>query len=794
MEKIHEIINSLFNLKNVPRKTKETIVKLGIGFLIVHLISMLYAIHVLVINMRHPAYDLTQTLNAAFKDTLRYPFRIFPLPPNTTSVLVTMTILVVLTYFVIIARTFIRKHFNPDTAQGSAKWLKNLDDYNRRFTEPFGELSKDGKNNMIFSEEMFMSMDNKAIRRNMNTLVVGGSGAGKSYNYVGPNIMQANCSYVVTDPSGGLFKEYGSFLEYYGYKVKCFNLNHMDKGSHYNPFNYIHSNKDVEILVSTLIKNTTPPDQHAGDPFWEKSETALLVSIISYLYNYTDKDQQTFTNVMNLLRAAEIKEEDATSKSPLDYIFDNIEENDPESFAVKQYKTFKMGAGKTLKSILISAAVRLQAFDLIDVEELTNTDDIDLDSLGDEKSALFIVIPTGEGTFNFLAAMMYSQLFQRLYDYAENTAEFSQCIIDGEGQVVKTFRANSLKESDAKNKEAAEFLERAKRSVISYNDEFNWYELRTKNNELVLYRGDKKECLRAYRLLQNARVVPNAKRANHGQALPVHLRMILDEFANIGKIPDFEKKVATIRKYEISVNIILQSLTQLKAMYEKNWSELTGNCDTTIYLGGGADEETAEWVSKLLGKETRTIQSESYGKSGSVSMNKQGVELLAPAELRVLNEDHCIVIPKSLDAYKGLKYMTHNHPQRKLVESLDPYYFSHQKLVYLSKESLDYIDEEEITPTDVHGQVNEMTDFEQEDMIEKEKEKRQAAKEKQRNLDEYGEQVVEDAKNIRDPEVKFERNISQTVADETSSTYLNIIDSDMDVVMFDTQKGDDFSG
>ena len=792
MDKIKEILSAIFNLKNIPRKTKESIVKLAIGFILFHLLCMYYAIHVLVINMRYPRHNIVEKLNMALGHMFRHPFKIFPLPPNTSSVLFGMTVLVLLMYFVMIARLFIRKHFNPDTAQGSAQWLKNLDDYNKRFTEPFGEVSKDGKNNMIFSEEMFMSMNNKAIRRNMNTLVVGGSGAGKSYNYVGPNIMQANCSYVITDPSGGLFKEYGSFLEYYGYKVKCFNLNHMDKGSHYNPFNYIHSNKDVEILVNTLIKNTTPPDQHAGDPFWEKSETALLVSIISYLYNYTDKEQQTFTNVMNLLRAAEIKEEDATSKSPLDYIFDAVEETDPESFAVKQYKTFKMGAGKTLKSILISAAVRLQAFDLVDVEELTNSDDIDLDSLGDEKSALFIIIPTGDGTFNFLAAMMYSQLFQRLYDYCENTAEFSQCIVDGEGQVVKTFRTNSIKESKAKAQEAAEFLERAKRSVMRFNEEFNWYELRTKNNELVLYRGDKKECLMAYRLLQSARVVPNAERANHGQALPVHLRMILDEFANIGKIPDFEKKVATIRKYEISVNIILQSLTQLKAMYEKNWSELTGNCDTTIYLGGGADEETAKWVSELLGKETRTIQSESFGKSGSVSMNKQGVELLAPAELRVLHEDHCIVIPKSLYAYKGLKYMTHNHPKRKLVESLDPYYFSHEKLLYLEHEDLSYIDEEEITPTDVHGQVNEMTDFEQEDMMAKEHEKRQAAEEKERNLDQYGEQVAEDAKPM---DTSYARNISQTVREETSSTYLNIMDSDMvDMVMFDTQSGDDFSG
>ena len=242
---------------------------------------------------------------------------------------------------------------------------------------------------MIKLENLCKSYNDKVVLNNINleiadgeTLaIIGGSGSGKSYNFVGPNLMQANCSYVVTDPSGGLFKEYGHFFERQGYHVKCFNLSRMSEGNHYNPFHYIHSDKDVEILVTTLISNTTPPDKSGGDPFWEKSETALLVALIAYLYHYCDEEMQNFSSVMKLMRAADSDENDSSQKSQLDYIFDGIENEDPNSFAVKQYKTFKMGAGKTLKGILISCAVRLQAFDLEDVATLTDSDDIELDNV-----------------------------------------------------------------------------------------------------------------------------------------------------------------------------------------------------------------------------------------------------------------------------------------------------------------------------------------------------------------------------------------------------------------------------
>ena len=726
------------------------------GAVVIYVILSFYMTHLMHVRMEHPGVALPQLLSLSMKDCFTHPFQIFPLAPGTLPATF-ITLLVVTLFAVLIYLEFkVKEHYNPKTVQGDAKWLTNLREYNKKFTEPFGSVSHDGRNNMIMSQDIFMSMDNKRIRRNMNVFVIGGSGAGKSFNLAGPNIMQANCSYIITDPSGGLFKEYGSFLEYNGYVVKCFNLTHMEKGNHYNPFNYIHNDKDIEVLVTTLISNTTPPDKQGGDPFWEKSETALLIALIAYLFHYTSKNCQNFSNVMRLMRAADINENDSTTKSPLDFIFEEVEKYDAESFAVKQYKTFKMGAGKTLKSILISCAVRLQAFDLKDVAALTDTDDIDLDSVGDEKTALFIIIPTGDKTFNFLAAMMYSQLFQRMYDYCENTAEFSQLIVDGEKQLVKTFRAESPEQSEAKYLEACEYFERAKNAKVVQNPVFGWYELRTDQNELVTYRGSREEAEKALRLLQDGQVLPNNKQSNHGQRLPIHTRMLLDEFANIGKIPEFDTKVATIRKYEISTTIILQSLAQMQKMYKDDWSDIAGNCDTSIYLGGGADTVTTKWVSELLGKETRVVMNASYGKGGgSTSFNRQGVELYSPAQLRTMPEDECIVIPKSLDAYKGKKYKSLDHPNRKLVESLDTYYYNPDKI----REYKGNPDEEEVTteqPDEEHGEVVPEQPQEEAARLEEDAEAAQQADEIAKNRDAEGEAVIQEPKSIEEAELDLD--------------------------------------
>ena len=621
----------------MDKKKKQVIGITAIVIAVIYLFVCLLYIHILVAKEDLRVSGLAEQISAGIDSLTTRPLAIFPLPEHALRNILLATVIGGLLALMFYSSSKSKRHYNSDTVQGDAKWLKDLTAYNKKFTEPFGKKSHDGPNNMILSQDLYMSMDNQKIRRNMNVFVIGGSGAGKSYNLVGPNLMQANCSYVITDPSGGLFKEYGTFFEYKGYNVKCFNLDHMDRGNHYNPFNYIHSDQDIEILVTTLISNTTPPDKKGGDPFWEKSETALLVALIAYLYHYTNKASQNFSNVMRLMRAADIDENDSAAKSALDYLFDDIEKEDPDSFAVKQYKTFKMGAGKTLKGILISCAVRLQAFDLKDVADLTDTDDIDLDSVGDEKTALFIIIPTGEKTFNFLASMMYSQLFQRLYGYCENTAPYSQLVLDADRQLWKTFRAASPEDKKRAVAEAEAWFARAKKAKIVKNKEYGWYEMRTSRGELAGYRGTKAEAEKALKKLQGGSVISNSTQSNHGQRVPVHVRMMLDEFANTGKIPEFSEKVATIRKYEISVTIILQSLQQMKNLYKDDWETISGNCDNTIYLGGGADTVT---TCDLLGYEKCPLEENTIS-SGTVYPNEWN-EGVTPRNAP-LNTPACVV-------------------------------------------------------------------------------------------------------------------------------------------------------
>ncbi|MGN0256321.1 MAG: VirD4-like conjugal transfer protein, CD1115 family [Chordicoccus sp.] len=744
-----EALKNLFHMEwsEGQRKAMRTLL---ITFLILYAVLMFLVVHVSIVRYGNPLNDLWQNIAGGFVDMIRptTAFRIFPIPPGTGQAMGAVTALVAVAGAILYLYAGIVKHDNPDTVQGDAKWLKDLYAYNERFTEPFGSPSHDGPNNMILSQDLFLSMDIQHTRRNLNVFVIGGSGAGKSFNLVGPNIMQANCSMVITDPSAGLYKEYGRFLEYKGYRVKCFNLERMDLSNHYNPFRYIHSDKDIMELVKTLITNTTPPEASKGDPFWEKAETAFDTALIAYIYHYTDTSSHNFSSLMRLLRSAKMTEsETSTQKSPLDFIFDEVRKYDPESFAVKQYDLFKTAPAKTAMSILITGGTRLAAFDLDDVMRLTGTDDIDLDSVGNEKTALFICIPTGDGgAFNFLAAMMYSQLFQRMYAYCQETAEFGQLIMDGNEQVVRVFQAENPKESADRAREAGKYLTRIKEGRVVYNKDMQWYEIRTSKNELVTYRGSKEEAEAELSSIRDkGHVLANGKRSNHGQRLPIHCRFLLDEFANIGKIPAFEQLVATMRKYEISVTIILQSLTQMKKMYKDDWSGISGNCDTTIYLGGGADQETTEWLSKLLGKETRVVMNSSFSKNGgSTSLNRTGVELYSPSQLRTMPEDECIVIPKSLNAYKGRKYRTIDHPNKALVDSLPPYDFDLERLHYLQKEDGQSAagwgadePEEEPKPEETHG-LEEPAEEEEPKQKESRNEQAAQAKAATENMDEQG--------------------------------------------------------
>ena len=426
---------------------------------------------------------------------------------------------------------------------------------------------------MIFSDKVFMSMDTRKTRRNNNIMVIGGSGSGKSRFVVKPNLLQANCSFVITDPSGELLETMGIYLENMGYEIRVFNLVEMKHSNCYNPFAYIRDEEGVLTMITALIKNTTPKGSSSNDPFWEKAETALLQALCFFLVSECNPEDRNFSNVMKLLRCAEVREGQEDFDSTLDILFNDLKEKDPEHIAVRQYAVFKQAAGKTAQSILVSCSVRLTVFNMTSITTLTSQDNIDLASIGDKKVALFCITPVVDTTFNFLVALMYTQLFETLYFHAE-----TQC---------------------------------------------------------------------------------------KGKRLPVHVRFMLDEFANIGTIPEFSQKLATMRKYEISCTIIIQALSQIKSMYEKEWEVLIGNCDSLLFLGG-SDQTTLKYISERLGKETIRSQnnSRSYGKQGSYSLsfNKTGRELLTADEIAVMDNNNCILFIRGQYPFFTVKYNYPRHP------------------------------------------------------------------------------------------------------------------------------------
>ena len=661
------------------------------------LLFLWFMIHVYCAMDENPELTLWTAFGEGFSRMLSSKFlKVFPLPMKAFTTTLVITVLAAIVIFMIISNEKMRAHANQETALADAQFLKGkaLEEYNTKFTEPIGKPTTKGFGNIILAQGFYQSMDNEATGRNCNVITIAGSGRGKSFRYVGPNLLQANASYITTDPSGGLYRQYGNFFEHKGYKVKCFNIAKMNLSNHYNPFNYIHSDKDIMVLVDVLIANTTPPNKHGGDDFWEKAEAALFNAIIAFQYHYMDPEFRNFSTTLNMIRMGNVSEEGGDDEeNKLSQLFESKRAEDPNGFAFKQYGNFIMGAGKTIKSILVSCAFRIKAFDLEAVYELTRKDDIDLDSIGDEKTALFIIIPTGEQTFNFLAAMMYSQLFIRLYDYCESTAIYSQVVRDEKGELIKTFRANDPEDMIRVKKVAERFADDIKNVEICENPQMDWFELRTPKvikkdgtetgDEFVAYRKTYEEAMEAARDFKTARVCSN------GEYLPIHTRMMLDEFANIGSIPDFDTKVSTIRKYAISVNIILQSLKQLQKTYEKEWDTLTSNCDNIMYMGGGADTETTKWLSELIGKETRQVAGHTFSqKSGSTSINAQAVELLAAYQLRTLKDKELIVLPVGLPVYKGKMYNTLNHPNWKYVKGAPKYHFDQQKTDYFISEGL----------------------------------------------------------------------------------------------------------
>ena len=541
-----------------------------------------------------------------------------------------------------------------------AEWYTDMKGYNKQYSYPKDADYADEKpsmqnKNMIFGDNLFMSMDTRQTMRNNNVLVVGGSGTGKSRFFVKPNLLQANCSYVCTDPSGELLESTGKFFLEQGYRVKVFNLVEMGSSNHYNPFMYIRDDLGVRMMIECLIRNTTPDGASKGDPFWEKSEIVLLQAICYYLYHLCPKSEQNFTNVMRLIRLAKVSEEDENMESTLDKMFANLEKQDPNHIAVKNYHTFKVGAGKTLKSILISVLTRLSAFDLTTVQNLTNDDDIDLGSVGDRPTVLFVVLPSADATFNFLAALMYSQMFESLYYHAENEIF---CIENDKKDALAFFKSQ---------KAADEFIANMSSSRIIPTRGEDSYTLVNKINKPVK-KGTKAD-LELYQ-----KQCSNLSVAKTGKRLRYHVRFMLDEFANIGQIPDFDKKLATMRKYEISCSIILQNEAQLKAQYDKAAPTIKGNCDTFVFLGS-PEIDTLKGLNELLGKEatTKVGTSHTHGTkgSGNTSINQETYDLADITELRTMDNRYCVVIIRALSPFYVKKYDYPRHPNYKYTGDAD---------------------------------------------------------------------------------------------------------------------------
>ena len=471
-----------------------------------------------------------------------------------------------------------RQNYRHGEEHGSAKW-GTAKEVNRKYAD------KHSDQNILLTNHVKIGLDGRKHRRNLNVLVVGGSGAGKTRFYAKPNIMQANTSFVALDPKGELLRDTGKLLESKGYEIRVLDLINPGLSHCYNPFAYLRDEKDVLKLVTNLIRNTTPKGAANNDPFWEKSETALLEALILYLLYMAPPDEQNFPMIMDLLSAAEVHEDDEEFKSILDQMFRRLEDEEPDNLAVKQYNIFKLAAGKTAKSILISLAVRLEKFNLPQIASITMQDDLDLASLGEKKVALFAVIPDNDSSLNYIVGMMYTQLFQELYYSADRV---------------------------------------------------------------------------------------------HNGRLPVHVHCVMDEFANVALPDEFDKLLATMRSREISVSIIIQNIAQLKALFDKQWESIIGNCDEFLYLGGNEDS-THELVSKKLGKETISADSytESKGRNGSYSKNTSltGRNLMLPDEVRMLDNRYALLFVRGENAVMDEKYDLMKHPNiaRTTDGGADPY-------------------------------------------------------------------------------------------------------------------------
>lgn len=519
---------------------------------------------------------------------------------------------------------------------------------------------------IILSKNIQLPFDVPERPENANILVVGGAGAGKLACYTDPNIMQANGSYVITDVEGIAYNRYGKFLEHMGYRVKCLDIIHMENSCHYNPFRYIRCDRDADLLVETLLDNTSPTTGRNGvDPSFLAAEKSLLIALFAYLHHYITEDSQTFSVITRLLRAADVKESDSSTKSNLDSIFDEIKRYEQTAFAVQQYEISKIKAKSSWTDVVLSCLVRLQVFELQEVAELTNTDDLDLESVGNEKTAIFVIIPSGDTTFNFLAAAMYSQLLRRVCDHCENSAEFSQLVMDGKDQLIRVYNAGNPEESESMKEKANDFLEHAKHGCVRKDELHDRYELVTDDGEVFGYRGSKKDAEAFLSAIMEGGYVVR----HHKKSLPVRTRVMLDSFALTGKITGLTKCISSMPRYGMSVSISVETLAQLRKVCKYEWPIITYNCGTVLYLGGGTDYASADWLSERMAGGVTDLSKKipflsAFCPGRSARLRKQGWGVMK------LPHDECIVIRRGSPAYKDKKYRAAVLPNRSNVNAI----------------------------------------------------------------------------------------------------------------------------
>ena len=564
---INKILKDIKGLFKVQDKAK--FMKQNIPYLAFFYVGNIFSHHV-------RSYTGGDVIDKIFQGILELNTMSF-LPSIYLVDILTGIVVAAIIKFIIYTKGKNAKKFRQGREYGSARWG------NKKDIEPY--MDEKFQNNILLTQTERLTMNgrpaNPKYARNKNVLVIGGSGSGKTRFFVKPNLMQMHSSYCVTDPKGTIVLECGKMLEDNGYEIKILNTINFKKSMKYNPFAYLRSEKDILKLVQTIIANTKGEGEKAGEDFWVKAEKLYYTALIGYIFYEAPREEKNFATLLDMIDASEVREDDETYMNPIDRLFEALEKKEPTHFAVKQYKKYKLAAGKTAKSILISCGARLAPFDIQELRDLMQEDELELDTLGDRKTALFVIISDTDDTFNFVVSIMYSQLFNLLCDKADDV---------------------------------------------------------------------------------------------YGGRLPVHVRCLLDEFANIGLIPKFEKLIATIRSREISASIILQAQSQLKAIYKDNADTIVGNCDSTLFLGG-KEKTTLKELSETLGKETidlyNTSETRSNQKSFGLNYQKTGKELMSQDEITVMDGSKCIFQLRGVRPFLSDKFDITKHKNYKLLEDYD---------------------------------------------------------------------------------------------------------------------------